>query len=116
MKSKNDGNEIKESAEYENCLGVKEIEDGTLSSFLGMDEVQKIDEKLWKKHWVGMPEFEQENNPPYKKIIVSFRSKEDYDEFAKLIDQRLTEKTKSIWHPKLDRTANHLLRWVEDEE
>ena len=106
---------VSESADYENCLGVKELEKGTLASFLGEDENAQIDEKLWKKHWVGMPEFEQENNPPYKKIIVSFRNKEDYEEFANLIGQNLTNKTKSIWHPKLDREANSLLRWVEDE-
>jgi len=107
---------IEESTEYENCLDVKEFEDGTLSSFLGEEAVKDIEEKIWKKHWVGMPEFTQENNPPFKKIIVSFRNKEDYDEFSKLIGQNLTEKTKSIWHPKLDREANSLLRWVEDEE
>jgi hypothetical protein len=106
---------IDETTEYENCLDVKEFEDGTLSSFLGEEAVRDIEEKLWKKHWVGMPEFQQEDNPPYKRIIVSFRTKEDYDEFSGLIDQNLTEKTKSIWHPKLDRDANHLLRWVEDE-
>lgn len=106
---------IKETTEYENCLGVKEFESGTLAPHLGVEAVKDIEEKLWKKHWVGMPEFVQEDNPPYKKIIVSFRSKEDYDEFSVLIGQSLSEKTKSIWHPKLDREANSLLRWVEDE-
>ena len=106
---------IVESTEYENCLDVKEFEDGTLSSFLGEEAVKDIDEKLWKKHWTGMPEFTQENNPPYKKIIVSFRNKEDYDEFSQLISQNLTDKTKSIWHPKLDREANMLTRWIEEE-
>lgn len=107
--------EIDETTEYESCIGVKEHKTGTLSEFLDADDVEQIDEKLWKKHWVGMPEFVQENNPPYKKIIVSFRNKEDYEEFAKLIDQNLTDKTKSIWHPKLDREANSLLRWVEKQ-
>ena len=61
-----------------------------------------------------MPEYKQENNPPYKRIIVSFRNKEDYDEFSQLISQNLTDKTKSIWHPKLDREANMLTRWIEE--
>ena len=104
-----------ESTEYENCLDVKEYEPGTLSSFLGDEEVKAIDEKMWKKHWTGMPQFTQENNPAYKRIIISFRNKEDYEEFSKLIDQNLSEKTKSIWYPKLDREANSLLRWVEEE-
>jgi hypothetical protein len=106
---------IDETTQYENCLDVKEFEDGTLSAFLGEEAVRDIEEKLWKKHWVGMPEFVQEDNPPYKRIIVSFRTKEDYEEFATMIGQNLSEKTKSIWHPKLDREANSLLRWVEDE-
>lgn len=109
--------DIKETTEYESLLDVKEFEPGTLSSFLGEEEVKEIDEKMWKKHWHGMPEFTQENNPPYKRIIISFRNEDDYKEFAKLLenDQTLSEKTKSIWYPKLDRTANSLLRWIEEE-
>lgn len=108
---------IKESTEYESLLDVKEFEPGTLSSFLGEEEVKQIEEKMWKKHWQGMPEFTQEHNPPYKKIIISFRNEDDYNEFAKLLehDQMLSSKTKSIWYPKLDRAANSLSRWIEEE-
>lgn len=77
-------------------------------------ELLKGDEHDWKEHWVGMPEFEQEDNPPHMKINVSFRNQEDYEEFAKLIDQNLTEKTKSIWYPKLDKDENTLKRWIEE--
>jgi len=105
---------VPESTEYENFLGKVDTEylSPTLEDFV---EVQASDEELWKKHWVGMPEFEQEDNPCYKKIIVSFRNKDDYDEFAKLIDQKLTEKTKTTWYPGLDKDANSLKRWFEDE-
>ena len=68
----------------------------------------------WRKYWKGMPEFVQEDNPPHKKIIVSFRNEEDYEEFAKLIGQKLTDKTKSIWFPKLDIDDNALKRWIEE--
>ena len=74
------------------------------------------EDKEWKKHWVGMPEFEQKNNPPYKQLIISFRTEEDYREFAKLIEQPLTMKTKSTWFPRLDRDANSLKRWIEIDE
>jgi len=47
---------------------------------------------------------------------MSFRNQEDYEEFQKLIGQRMTAKTKSAWHPHLDVTANSLLRWMEDEK
>lgn len=77
------------------------------------DDIEEDDES-WKKYWVGMPEFVQEDNPAYKKLIISFRTKEDYEEFAKIIGQKLTEKTKSIWHPKLDRDENTLKRWIEE--
>ena len=49
--------------------------------------------------WVGMPEFSQEKKDCYKQITVRFRNEEDFLEFQKLIDQKLTIKTKSIWHP-----------------
>jgi hypothetical protein len=45
---------------------------------------------------------------------MKFRNENDYQEFAKRIDQPLTDKTKAIWHPKLERTPNYLLRWIEE--
>jgi hypothetical protein len=108
--------EVKESAPYDNCIGVvnKLESPGTLADFLEIEEGTEQNDKEWKKHWVGMPEFTQEDNPPYKKIYVNFRNEEDYEAFAKLIDQNLSEKTKSIWYPKLDREENALLRWIEE--
>jgi len=50
-------------------------------------------------HWVGMPEFEQEKKEPYKTLIVRFDSESDYLDFQKLIGQKMTKKTKSVWHP-----------------
>ena len=61
-----------------------------------------------------MPEFVQNDKKTYKTIYVHFRNKEDYEDFAKLIEQNLSEKTKSIWHPKLERDQNMLKRWIED--
>lgn len=113
---------IKESSDYQNLIGAKETSNKPISllDHMDLDEEEKEkyteqEDKEWKKLWKGMPEFEQEDNPTYKTIYVHFRSEEDYQEFAKLIGQNLTEKTKSIWHPHLDRTQNSLLRWVEDE-
>lgn len=71
-------------------------------------------DKSWKKEWVGMPEFDQKKQEPYQKIIVRFESKEAVDEFEKLIGQPLTEKTKSIWHPKLSRGQNKGKQYVEE--
>ena len=50
-------------------------------------------------HWVGMPEFVQEKKTEYAKIIIRFDDEESLQEFSSLIGQKLTSKTKSIWHP-----------------
>lgn len=53
----------------------------------------------WKEEWKGMPEFVQEKQKPYSTINVRCETKEDLEDFARLIGQKLTNKTKSIWHP-----------------
>jgi hypothetical protein len=61
-----------------------------------------------------MPEFVQEKQEPYAKIIVRFENKEDLEEFSKLINQKLTQKTKSIWHPELHRGIHSAKRYVDE--
>jgi len=46
-----------------------------------------------------MPEFMQNAEDIYQKIIVSFDTEEDVAKFAKLINQQITEKTHSIRIP-----------------
>lgn len=106
--------DIPESTQYESLIGVK-VESNKPSSLVDFLDIEDDDErKEWEKHWIGMPEYVQEENPPYKRVIVSFRNEEDYKEFAKLVSQNLTIKTKSIWYPKLDRDENSLKRWIEE--
>jgi hypothetical protein len=54
----------------------------------------------YEKEWDGMPDFEQEEIKVYKTIKIHFKNKFDYEEFAQLIDQPLTEKTISIYYPR----------------
>jgi hypothetical protein len=49
--------------------------------------------------WQGMPEFEQEDRRAFRSIIVHFENQNAVEEFARLINQTITNKTKSIWHP-----------------
>jgi hypothetical protein len=49
--------------------------------------------------WVGMPEFVQEKKQPFKELIIRFKTEDDYLDFQNKINQKLTNKTKSIWHP-----------------
>lgn len=111
--------ETEETTEYDNFIGEVDSSSkpSTLGEFMGEDTgfQSDVDLDAWRQHWKGMPSFKNDHNEPYKRIQMSFRTKEDYEEFQKLIGQKMTEKTKSAWHPKLDITANSLTRWMEDE-
>jgi len=67
--------------------------------------------------WDGMPEFVQEDNEAYAVINVRIRNEEDLREFATLLNQpSINKKTKSIWHPILERNAASLNRWIDESE
>jgi len=106
---------VEESGEYENLMDILGSEGkepvSPLAELLGVEEQPK---HIWEKYWVGMPEFKQEENPPFKRLTISFRNEDDYNAFAKLIGQNLTDKSKSIWYPKLEIEDNSLCRWIEE--
>jgi len=68
----------------------------------------------WKEEWLDMPEFIQEKQEPYAKIIIRFDNEKDLNDFSKLINQPLNNKTKSIWFPKLIRGINSKKRYVDE--
>ena len=49
-----------------------------------------------------MPEFVQEDKTSFRSVIVHFKSQDDVNAFAELIEQKLTEKTKSVWFPEAE--------------
>lgn len=67
-----------------------------------------------EKEWQGMPEFVQEKQEPFSKIIIRCETEEDLKELEKLLGQPLTPKTKSIWHPRLIRGKNAHKRYVDE--
>jgi hypothetical protein len=71
-------------------------------------------ENNWKEEWLNMPEFIQEKQEPYAKIIIRFDNEKDLNDFSKLINQPLNKKTKSIWFPKLIRGINSKKRYVDE--
>jgi len=56
--------------------------------------------------WQDLPEFENEDITG-RMIKVHFDNDEDVNRFAKLIDQKITEKTRAIWFPKRDLDSNN---------
>jgi hypothetical protein len=70
------------------------------------------EESVTPYQWDDMPEFVQNDLQPYATIDVEFRSKEDIEEFKKLMEQEsINEKTKAIWFPARDRFRNSSYRY-----
>lgn len=72
-------------------------------------------ENEWQKEWKDMPEFVQEKKEPYSKLIIRFESEKDLKDFADLIGQKLTKKTKSIWHPFKSHWGADKKVWVNEK-
>lgn len=53
------------------------------------------------EEWTDMPEFDQQDLRPYRQMIISFKSEKDIKDFAQLIKQTITDKTKSVWYPEV---------------
>jgi len=75
----------------------------------------KLSDSDWKEEWKDMPEFIQEQQRPYSAIIVRFATEKDLNEFATLIEQKLNQKTKSIWYPFRSHWGNGTGKKYRDE-
>ena len=51
------------------------------------------------REWTGMPEFNQQDLTAYRSLKINFSSQEDVNNFAHLVGQVITDKTRSIWYP-----------------
>lgn len=69
----------------------------------------------WQSEWQSMPEFVQEQKKPYTQIIVRFENESDLQDFARVIGQKLTKKTKSIWHPFKSHWGGIKKVWVDEK-
>ena len=57
--------------------------------------------------WQDMPEFVQEDLSPHRVIYVRFRNDEDVARFEELMNQKITEKQKTIWFPYANLGLGH---------
>ena len=73
----------------------------------------QLDESF-RQEWQNMPEYVQEDLTPYRTINVRFRNAEDVVEFEKLMQQKITEKQKTLWFPFAEPRRASLYRY-EDE-
>ena len=75
-----------------------QITDWGLDVWENQDDRADQDAEL---EWTDMPEFNQENLRPKRQVIVSFKNDDDINSFAKLLNQQITDKTKSLWYPEV---------------
>ncbi len=68
------------------------------------DILDKVNESDETDEWVGMPEFEHKEAP--LKIVVSFQTEEDREEFAEIHKLQFIKKQQNAWmtrHPFVER-------------
>ena len=77
---------------------------------LGVHGKDKIDVDA---EWVGMPEYDNNDMTAYKTLKVHFRNQKDIMLFAKLLNQKITSDTKSLWYPSLTKETFTDMDYVE---
>lgn len=78
-----------------------------------LDPSEKIDPD---KEWDGMPEFNQEDKSAYRSLKVNFANDSDVERFSKLVEQKITEKTRGIWYPAAEIGTYADKRYVDKNE
>jgi len=100
-----DGGKARALATYDNRVGQMDLDwdvdalknvDANVLTDLGLN----FDDIDYDAVWKGMPEFEHIDKNAYRSIIVHFENQENVDNFAELVDQKFTDKTKFIWYPE----------------
>lgn len=71
--------------------------------------------KDWQKHWKNMPEFINNENTPFRTIIVHLETQEALNEFIHLMKQKITDKTKYIYYPYKHKQKLKNLIYVDSE-
>lgn len=64
--------------------------------------------------WGGMPEFEQEDKTSFQAIHIHFKDQEAVNEFAALIQQKITDKTRSLWYPEIEIERYADKRYIDE--
>ena len=76
--------------------------------------IRLADPVNYEQEWQGMPEFVSEDKSGYQRIVMHFRTKRDVQKFAKLIGQKITEKTEYLWFPEKIVESEVEEQWVSE--
>ena len=83
---------------------------------LSFDLFGELLEDAWKKEWVGMPEFIQEELVSFKEIDLRFETQEDVNRFSKLVGQNITDKTTYLWYPDITIAQYINKRYIDESK
>lgn len=103
--------ELEALGEVELDLGVLGFSEQELS---GIFLDQEIGENDASAEWTGMPEFDQQDRKAFRSIAVHFKDQAKVDEFARLVGQLITEKTRYLWFPEIEIETYADKRYVFD--
>lgn len=72
----------------------------------------ETDPLFYELHWQNMPEFDQPDASAVRKIVHYFKTEDDVESFARLINHSLTKQTSSIWFPQREKNNMRELYWI----
>jgi hypothetical protein len=73
--------------------------------------LEPADKFLPEEEWHDMPEFNQPDQMAHRTIKVHFATDYHVEQFAKLVAQGITDKTKYIWFPKAEKQDTESKRY-----
>jgi len=79
-----------------------------------IDDIIEWPPEFYDKHWQNMPTYNQPDNGAYRQLIINFQNEEAVKNFAQLVNQPLTKKTKSIWFPQREQNNVSDLFWIQE--
>lgn len=77
--------------------------------------LEPADKQDYREEWKGMPEFNQEDKEGYHTIKVHFQDAISLGKFKELVRQPITNKTKSIWYPAIEKESFKDIGYETDE-
>jgi hypothetical protein len=90
-----------DSAKLAELLASVQVDDAALEAVLrGVGGRNGIGDEIdYMAEWQGMPEFANEDKTAYQSVHIHFATPEDVQQFAQLIGQAISNKTRSLWFP-----------------
>lgn len=79
-----------------------------------LEDFEEDDSFNWQDEWDDMPEYNMHRIKPILTIKMNFRTQEDVERFASLIEQNITPRVRNYWYPKLNIKTISELVYVDE--